>query len=68
MNKQVKEVCKMDGGVNRCRYLVSKSSGYECHKFWPSGRKKIDNLIATGVRQFRPINCRGQKNSVLNEI
>lgn len=68
MNKQVKEVCKMDGGTQRCRYLVSKPTGYECHKFWPKGKRVIDDLIARGVRQFRPTNCKGQKNSVLNGI
>lgn len=66
MNKQVKEVCKMDGGETRCRYLISKSSGYECHKFWPKGRKAIDLLISLGTRQYRPINCTGKKNAELN--
>lgn len=67
MNQHVSEVCKSEGGKERCRYLVNNQMGcFECHNLWPKGRRKIDTLIREGIRQFKSANCKGQTYKFLN--
>lgn len=61
-------VCKMNGGVQRCRYLRVKPCGFRCAK---QSRHKalLDQLVADEAMAHRGDNCDGYAEDVpLNNL
>lgn len=59
----VKEVCKVDEGSERCKYLIIDITGLKCAKDTPEYKKDIDGEWTADSHSAKGDNCIGYAKS-----